>query len=92
MLAPNGSVMRMVKVNDRNMFLNKDFFSSQWFLHIEPEIKLWTLIASHMVWDDECLPQTEEFQNNYCSPLKIYSVFYIYLISVVRLVLFLKIL
>jgi hypothetical protein len=29
MLAPNGSVMRMVKVNDRNMFLNKDFFSSQ---------------------------------------------------------------
>jgi hypothetical protein len=45
-----------------------------------------------MAWDDDCLPQTEECQNNSCSSLKIYSFFYIYLISVVRLVLFLKML
>jgi hypothetical protein len=28
---------RRVKVNGRYMFLNKDFVSSRWFLHIEPE-------------------------------------------------------
>jgi hypothetical protein len=27
----------MVKVNDRYMFRNKDLFSSQRFLHVEPE-------------------------------------------------------
>jgi hypothetical protein len=45
-----------------------------------------------MAWDDKCSPQTEECQNTYCSPRENYLVFYIYWISVVRFVLFLKIL
>jgi hypothetical protein len=30
----------MAKVNDRYMFLNYNFFSYRWLLHIEPEIRL----------------------------------------------------